>query len=201
MKQHVYVLNNIHINSADDRIVHGETQNMYSSYITNTHIHTHTEWRHCTPLLELSTTSTWVTHLATAPFHPSTFSVQLENSFVPPFLKGRQRSPLVWLNGEHFSEKKCLFLLLLVYYVYQLLRRGNVYRWRTQDMHFDRAPFLFNRDFVICARAYLHTVSAHCCFYWCCPSCTFIRQVIYPQSQKFKIHLNFKINSFDESNE
>ena len=71
------------------------TKYVFILYNEHTHIHTHTEWRHCTPLLELSTTSTWVTHLATAPFHPSTFSVPLENSFLPPFLKGRQRSPLV----------------------------------------------------------------------------------------------------------
>ena len=62
-------------------------------------------WRHCTPLLELRTTSTWVTHLATAPFQPSQKSVAITNSLLTIFLKGLQRILLVWLNGELFFRK------------------------------------------------------------------------------------------------
>ena len=114
------------------------------------------------------------------------------------FSKGSATEPASVIERRALFRKKCLFLLLLVYYVYQLLRRSNVYRWRTQDMHFYSCPFPFQPWLCdMCARIFTHRVNAHCCFYWCCPSCTFIRQVIYPQSQKFKIYLNSKINSFD----
>lgn len=97
-------------------------------------------WRHCTPLLELGTRSTWVTHLATTPFPPFTFSVRCKNRMLTIFLKGLQRNMLVWLNGEHFSEK-CLFLFLLVYYVYHFAHHRVSL---AHDMHFMFVPLSFS---------------------------------------------------------
>ena len=58
------------------------------------------------------------------------------------------------------------------------------------DMHSVRAPFLFNRDFVI--RVCTNTQRKHILlFYWCCPSCI-IRQLEYLIA-KFEIDINAKI--------
>ena len=64
------------------------------------------------------------------------------------------------------------------------------------NMQYVRAPFLFNRDFGICARksTYIptHIVCTQCCFYWCCPSCTLRQNRIYPRLQNFNINENIK---------
>jgi hypothetical protein len=113
-------------------------------------------WRHCTPLLELRTRSTWVTHLATAPFQPFTFSVRFTKLLLSTFLKGLQRNMLVWLNGEHFLEK-CLFLFRLVYYVYQFCAATfAVGAWHALCS----CPFPF-QPWLCDMRAQKHTQQAH----------------------------------------
>ena len=136
----------------------------YVFILYNEHTHTHT-YTYRMASLHSSPWTQHNIHVGHSPRNGSVPSVYILRStsklLLATFYKGSATEPASVIERRALFRKKCLFLLLLVYYVYQLLRRGNVYRWRTQDMHFDRAPFLFNRDFVICARAYLHTQWAH----------------------------------------
>ena len=110
-------------------------------------------WRHCTPLLELGTTSTWVTHLATAPFQTLLESVVNTKSLLTIFLKILQRSLLVWLNGELFFRKMFVSLsfgLLCVSFL-----RTIVSRWRTTCNMF--VPLSFSTVTLGCAHVETHT--------------------------------------------
>ena len=74
------------------------------------------------------------------------------------------------------SERRALFRKMFVSLSFGLLcvsvLRSSICRWRMTCIIF-LCPFPFQPWLLWYARAQTHTASAQCCFYWCCPSCTY----------------------------
>ena len=152
----------LHINSADDRIVHGKIQNMYSSYITNTHTHTYT-YRMAS--LHSSPWTQHNIHVGHSPRNGSVPSVYILRStrelILATFSKGSATEPASVIERRALFWKKCLFLLLLVYYVYHAFAP----RQRIPLAHTRHAllfvPLSFSTVTLWYVRAHIYTQWAH----------------------------------------